>query len=102
MNQPSFQLIYPDWYSSLVGSGTSQSTRAHQARVPIWVFFEKRLMNQPLFKEYISCVHNLLNTHNLLYTHNLLNTHNLLYTHNEVIPWYNNTMESYVELLRNL
>ena len=102
MNQPSFQLIYPDWYSSLVGSGTSQSTRAHQARVPIWVFFEKRLMNQPLFKEYISCVHNLLNTHNLLYTHNLLNTHNLLYTHNEVIPWYNNTMESDVELLRNL
>ena len=90
MNPPSFQFIYPDWYPSLVGSGTSQSTRAHQARVPIWVFFEKRLMNQPLFKEYISCVHN------------LLNTHNLLYTHNEVIPWYNNTMESYVELLRNL
>ena len=30
-------LIYPDWYPSLMGSGTSQSTRAHQARVPSWV-----------------------------------------------------------------
>ena len=31
----SFQFIYPDLYPSLVDSGTSQSTRAHQARVPI-------------------------------------------------------------------
>ena len=77
-------------YQSAYFQNSQIGTRAHQARVPIWVFFEKRLMNQPLFKEYISCVHN------------LLNTHNLLYTHNEVIPWYNNTMESYVELLRNL
>ena len=29
-------------YSSLVGSGTSQSTRAHQARVPSWISKFKR------------------------------------------------------------
>ena len=83
MNPPSFQFIYPDWYPSLVGSGTSQSTRAHQARVPIWVFFEKRLMNQPLFKEYISCIHiscihiHLLNA-SLVYTYLLYTS--LVYT----------------------
>ena len=43
------------WLSPLFTLFIQIGTRAHQARVPIWVFFEKRLMNQPLFKEYISC-----------------------------------------------
>ena len=33
--------IHPAWYPSLVGSSTLQSTRVHQTRVPIWVFWEE-------------------------------------------------------------
>ena len=45
MHQLFEKFIYPAWYLSLVGSGTLQSTRAHQARVLIWINkFEKELM----------------------------------------------------------
>ena len=48
-----FSIYYPDWYPSLVDSGTSQSTLAHQAWVPSWIFFEKRLYIS-LFSIYLS------------------------------------------------
>ena len=40
----------PAWYPSLVGSGTSQSTRAHQARVRTWVGREPK-PHQNLFHQ---------------------------------------------------
>ena len=42
---PEYQSAYFE-----VDSGTLWSTWVHQTRVPIWVFFEKRLMNQPSFQ----------------------------------------------------
>ena len=44
----------PAWYPSLVGSGTSQSTQAHQARVPSWVNWVDGLM--ALFHFYLPSV----------------------------------------------
>ena len=36
--------IHPAWYPRLVGSSTSQSTRAHQAREPSWMNFKRGFM----------------------------------------------------------
>ena len=50
IHQPLFK-EYPDWYPSLVSSGTLWSTRAHQARVLIWINKLKReLIHQFLLK----------------------------------------------------
>ena len=41
-NYHAFGTKYAEWYPSLVESGTSQSTRVHQTRVPICLSLESR------------------------------------------------------------
>ena len=43
-NYHAFGTNYADWYPSLVDSGTSQSTRVHQTRVPICLISTKSMI----------------------------------------------------------
>ena len=87
MNQPSFQLFIQigtrAWWARVLHKVPELTKLGYQSGYSLKRGWFLSLFSKNTSLVYIICW-----------------IHIILYTHNEVIPWYNNTMESYVELLR--